>query len=201
MHMSLTALVHSYGYYVIFLLVGVESLGVPLPGETALISGSAYAASGHLSIALVIIAAAAGAIAGDNAGYWIGHAGGHALIRRYGRLLHVDDAKMNKLHGYFERHGAKTVFFGRFIALLRTWAALFAGAGDMPYKRFLLYNALGGIAWTVSYGLLGFLFAKNLPDLERILGRATWMLGVLAVLVVVAAWWVGQRASRKALAE
>jgi membrane protein DedA with SNARE-associated domain len=201
MHMSLTALVHSYGYYVIFLLVGVESLGVPLPGETALISGSAYAASGHLSIALVIIAAAAGAIAGDNAGYWIGHAGGHALIRRYGRLLHVDDAKMNKLHGYFERHGAKTVFFGRFIALLRTWAALFAGAGDMPYKRFLLYNALGGIAWTVSYGLLGFLFAKNLPHLERILGRATWLLAVLAVLVVVTAWWVGKRASRKALAE
>lgn len=199
--MSLTSLLHSYGYYFIFLLVGVESLGVPLPGETALISGAAYAASGHLSIALVITAAAAGAIAGDNVGYWIGHTGGHALIRRYGRLLHVDDAKMNRLHGYFERHGAKTVFFGRFIALLRTWAALFAGAGDMPYKRFLLYNALGGIAWTVGYGMLGFLFGKNLPHLEKILGRATWLLAVLAVLGVVAAWWVGKRASRKALAE
>ena len=193
MHYSIASLLHSYGYVFIAVLVGMESLGIPLPGETALITGAAYAASGHLRIALVIVAAAAGAILGDNIGYWIGHRGGHALIRRYGRLLHVDDAKLSKLRGYFDSHGAKTVFFGRFIALLRTWAALFAGAGDMPYKRFMIYNALGGIVWAAGYGTLGFLFGKNLPALEHILGRATWLLALLVVVIAVSVWMVRRR--------
>ncbi|HWG53745.1 MAG TPA: DedA family protein [Gemmatimonadaceae bacterium] len=194
MHYSIASLLHNYGYLFIAVLVGVESLGIPVPGETALISGAAYAASGHLRIGLVIAAAAAGAILGDNTGYWIGRKGGHALIRRYGRLLHVNDDKMTKLHGYFDNHGAKTVFFGRFIALLRTWAAMFAGAGDMPYKRFTIYNALGGIVWAAGYGTLGYLFAKNLPHLEHILGRATWLLAVLVLLIVIGVWVKGRKA-------
>src|SRR6476661_2690206 len=110
----------TYGYGAIFLLVGLESVGVPLPGEAALLTASAFAAQGHLSIVGVILAAAAGGIAGDAAGYWIGRKGGLPAVRRYGKVLHVSDATLDRVHGFFQRHGGKTVFFGRFVSLLRT---------------------------------------------------------------------------------
>src|SRR6266852_4131386 len=98
-------------------LVGLESLGILLPGETALVTAAAFAAAGHLSIYWVVATAAAAAIVGDNGGYWIGREGGLWLVRRYGRMLHIDEAEIERAHAFFERHGAKTVFIGRFIAL------------------------------------------------------------------------------------
>lgn len=182
---TIETLISSYGYLVVFFIVGLESLGVPLPGETVLVTASAYAARGHLSIVGVVLAAIAGAILGDNGGYWIGRKGGTALVHRYGRVLHLDDAKLARIHAFFEKHGAKTVFIGRFVAVLRTWAAFFAGAGQMPYGAFMRYNALGGVTWAIAFGSLGFLFGRNLPLLEHYLGQASTALVLLAALVVL----------------
>src|SRR2546428_12522288 len=140
MSQTISGLVASSGYVVLFVLVALESLGIPLPGETALLSAAALAALGHLSIWAVVGTATAAAVIGDNAGYWIGRRWGIALLRRYGRVLHVDESHLERARGFFDRHGAKAVFFGRFIALLRTWAAVLAGVGRMPYGTFMLYN-------------------------------------------------------------
>src|SRR6476661_8130411 len=112
----------TYGYGAIFVLVGLESLGIPLPGEAALLTAAAFAAGGHLSIVGVILAAAAGGIVGDAAGYWIGRKGGLVAVRRYGKVLHISDATVERAQRFFQQHGGKTVFFGRFVSLLRTWA-------------------------------------------------------------------------------
>jgi membrane protein DedA with SNARE-associated domain/membrane-associated phospholipid phosphatase len=182
MHHTIAGLSASHGYLILFLLVGLESLGVPLPGETALLSAAALAGQRQLAIAWVIAIASAAAILGDNGGYWIGRTGGLALVRRHGRLLHLDEQKIERVRGYFARHGGKTVFTGRFIALLRTWAAFFAGAGRMPYPRFLLYNALGGMLWAGLFGTLGFLFGRHLTALEHAVGRVSLVLLAVAVI-------------------
>jgi undecaprenyl-diphosphatase len=183
MHATLTSLLASSGYVVLFLLVALESLGIPLPGETALVTAAAFAAAGHLSIYGVVTIAAVAAIVGDNGGYWIGRAGGLRFVRRYGRRLHIRDTEIARAHAFFARHGAKTVFFGRFIALLRTWAAVLAGISAMPYGVFMVYNALGGIVWAVLFGTLGYLFGQNLPMLEHDVGRASLVLVLVVALV------------------
>jgi len=199
MHDTLYELISSYGYLILFLLVGIESFGIPLPGETALITASAFAALGRLNIFGVIAAAAVGAILGDNAGYWIGKKGGMALIHKYGRYVRLDEKKIGRMHGFFEKHGAKTVFLGRFISLLRSWAAALAGVALMPYGTFMLWNALGGIAWAAIFGTLGYTFGKNLPRLEHYLGQASMAAALLAALVVglvlLARWFSANRAN------
>ena len=185
MHETVAHLVETYGYWFLFALVGIESFGVPLPGETALVTSAAYAASGRLNIVWVIIAAASGAIVGDNAGYWLGRKGGVALVRRYGRYVGLSEAKLDRAHAFFERHGAKTVFFGRFIALLRSWAAVLAGVGCMSYGTFTFYNAAGGITWAVLFGWLGYAFGRNLPRLEAYVGQLSMAVVLLTALAVV----------------
>jgi undecaprenyl-diphosphatase len=184
LHETIAGLIGSYGYVILFLLVGLESLGIPLPGETALVTAAAFAALGHLSIASVIATAVLAAIIGDNGGYWIGRQGGIGLVRRYGRVLHLNESHLARAHTFFERHGPKTVFIGRFIALLRTWAAVLAGAAHMPYGTFMLYNALGAVCWSVIVGTLGYVFGRNLPQLEHYVGQAS-LAGVLLVALVV----------------
>jgi undecaprenyl-diphosphatase len=184
MQETISGLVASYGYIVLFFLVGLESLGIPLPGETALVTAAAYAALGHLSIYAVVAIAAAAAVIGDNAGYWIGRKGGIALVRRYGRFVGLNESHLERARTFFQRHGPKTVFIGRFIALLRTWAAVLAGAARMPYGSFMLYNAIGGVCWSVIFGTLGYVFGRNLPQLEHYIGRAS-LAGVLLVALVV----------------
>lgn len=187
MHANIAELVRSNGYWILFVLVGAESMGIPLPGETALVTAAALAALGHLSIAGVILTAAVAAIIGDNLGYWIGREGGIALVRRYGRVLRINERHLERAHRFFERHGGKTVFIGRFVAVLRTWAAVLAGAGRMPYGPFMLYNALGGIVWAVMFGTLGYMFGRNLPLLTRHLGQASLAFAIVVIIVVLAA--------------
>jgi membrane protein DedA with SNARE-associated domain len=195
-------LVESYGYGIVFLFVAIESLGVPLPGETVLVTAGALAALGHMSIWWVIPTAALGGIIGDATGYWIGRLGGVALVKRYGRVVHFDDAKLARVHGFFSRHGAKTVFFGRFIALLRTWAALLAGTAEMPYDVFTLYNVMGGITWATLFGTLGYVFGRSLPLLERYIGQASLAVVLLVALVVALTLaWRWFNVNRDALAE
>lgn len=202
LHTTFADAVAAAGYPILFFLVAIESFGVPVPGETALVTAAAYAALGRLQLPGVIAAAALGAIVGDNAGYWLGRLGGIALVRRYGRHVGLDDAKLDRAHAFFVRHGGKTVFIGRFIALLRSWAAALAGAGCMPYGRFTFYNAAGGIAWATTFGALGYAFGRDLPRLRRYVGQvslAVVLLGALAVLVYLAMRWF--RAHRDELAE
>jgi undecaprenyl-diphosphatase len=180
-------LLETYGYLAVLMLVGLESLGLPLPGETALLTASAYAAAGHLSIVGVVAAAAVGAVLGDAGAYWIGRTGGLALVRRYGRLLHIDDARLDRAQGFYRRHGGPTVFFGRFVSLLRILAALLAGVTRMPYGRFTLYNVAGGICWATLFGTLGYGVGRQLPAVERTLGQVGALLGLLLALVVVVA--------------
>ena len=175
------ALAH-YGYVAIFVLVAIECFGVPVPGEAALITGAAFAAAGRLSIVGVIISAAAGAIAGGTGGYWLGRRGGVALVERYGKVLRVTPERMRTVREFFDKHGPWAVFIGRFVALVRAWAAILAGTGRMEFATFTIYNSLGAIVWAGAFGTLGYLFGDSLPALRHNIGLAA-----LAVAGVVGA--------------
>jgi membrane protein DedA with SNARE-associated domain len=173
----------TYGYWIVFAAIGIESMGIPFPGETTLLAGAAYAGvSGNLNIVAVILFAAAGAIIGDNIGYLIGRYGGYRLLGRIARYIRLNQSHLDAAQRYFARHGNKTVFFGRFMALLRAWAAFLAGVNQMPWRSFLLWNALGGVAWATIYGTLGFVLGANLP----LLGRVAHMLGIAGIALTVA---------------
>jgi membrane protein DedA with SNARE-associated domain len=178
----LTRLLQSYTYPVLLLLVLLESLGVPLPGEIALVTAAAYASSGHISIFIVVALAAFGAIVGGVLGYWIGIKGGLPLVSRYGGYIGVRKSHVDRAHAFFERNGSKTILFGRFIAILRTWAAIVAGAAAMSFTKFVAYNTIGSIVWAIVFGWLGYYFGRDLPLLEKYISRASF--GVLIVVVV-----------------
>ncbi len=189
-------LLESYGYLALVLLVALEGLGIPLPGEAALLTAAAYAATGHLSIVTVILAAAAGAIAGSVGGYWIGRSGGPALVQRYGRAWRIDAPKLDRARDFFQRHGGKAVLIGRFVALLRMWVAVLAGVARMPFGRFALYTVVGSFGWAAVVGTLGYLFGRNLPQLERSVGHAGALAALLLALLVALAlggrWLAGR---------
>lgn len=178
--------IQSYGLWAVFVIVMLESSGLPLPGETALLAAAMYAgATGHISIWEVIAAAAAGAILGDNIGYWVGRRFGFRLLLRYGRYIHLHQARLKVGLYLFGHHGGKIVFFGRFIALLRAYAALLAGANCMAWGRFFAFNALGGIAWTTLYGYAAYRFGEQIAHVTGPLGRI--FLGLAVVGIVAAA--------------
>src|SRR6202140_2065993 len=159
---TLTHLLTTYGYWAVLLIVAIESTGIPFPGETMLLVAAIYAGMTHLLfIPLVIVAAASGAILGDNLGFWAGREGGYRLLRRFGRYLRLDERQVKLGQYLFRKHGGKVVFIGRFIAVLRAWTAFLAGTNRMPWGHFLLYNALGGIIWATLYGLGGYFFGDN----------------------------------------
>ena len=185
-HLATSQLTHfltAYGYWAVLVFVAIESMGIPFPGETMLLVAAIYTGTTHLlSLPLVIIAAASGAILGDNVGYWIGREGGYRLLRRYGRYLHIDERKIKLGQYLFRKHGGKVVFFGRFIALLRALAAFLAGTNRMPWRPFLFFNALGGILWATLYGLGGYFLGDNIHRLVGPLGPVTVILGLLVTL-------------------
>lgn len=193
------SLVTHYGYLGVAAIVTVEGLGVPLPGETALLAAAALAGAGQLSIVGVILAAWAGTIAGGSGGYWIGRLGGIALVKRHGRWIRLDQQRLDRAHEWFDRRGALTVFIARFVALLRLVVGLVAGSACMSFLRFSIANALGGLAWAIAFGLLGYVFGQNLPALHGYVGRAGLALALLVALVVVVAlavrWFRDHRAA------
>ena len=179
----MTHLIDTYGYWAVFLLVGAESLGVPLPGETALIIAGTYAGHTHrLSVWLIFLVASAAAIIGDNIGFWIGDKGGYRLVHRYGRKVHLDEAKLKVGRYVFDRHGAKVVFFGRFVSILRTYAAFLAGTNRMRWRRFLPANASGGIIWAAIFTFAAY---KAGDTLRRTSGKIDLAIAVVAVVVLV----------------
>jgi membrane protein DedA with SNARE-associated domain len=179
-------LVH-YGLALLFLLVAVESAGVPLPGETALIAAALLAQPSqqhHFSIVAVIVVAALAAIIGDNVGYTLGRYGGRELLDRWGPVARYADRSLPPAERYFARHGGKSVFFGRFVAVLRVTVAWLAGITRMAWWRFFLYNAAGGILWATTIGLLAYYLGRAAADAVSTYGL--YAVVVLAVLGVVA---------------
>ncbi|HTW08079.1 MAG TPA: DedA family protein [Acidimicrobiales bacterium] len=180
--MHVDHLVSSYGYWAVLLLVMAESLGVPLPGETALIAAGTYAGATHrLSPWLVFVVAAAAAIIGDNIGYWIGIKGGYRLARRYGSKVHLRERELKVARYIFDRQGAKVVFFGRFVSVLRTYAAFLAGTSHMRWRIFLTANAFGAIVWAGIYSSASYLAGKSLRSVS---GKIDLALAGAAVVVI-----------------
>jgi len=188
-------LIATYGYFAVALLVGAESLGVPLPGETILILAAIYAGHTHrLSVWIIFIVAATAAVIGDNIGFWIGDKGGYRLVRRYGHYVRIDQAKMKVGRYVFDRHGGKVVFFGRFVSVLRTYAAFLAGTNRMPWRKFLVYNAAGGVVWAAIYTFVAYIAGDAL---RRASGTINLALGAAAVVAIAATFIVVRRHTGK----
>jgi membrane-associated protein len=162
-------------------LVGLESSGIPLPGETALLASAVLAKHGNLEIEIVIAVAAAAAIIGDNIGYVVSRRYGRRLLTRPGRTQARRLEVLERGQVFFDRHGPKAVFLGRWVAGLRVWASWLAGITHMPWRTFLMWNALGGITWAVTVGLAGYILGETA---ERIIERAG--LGALIAVAVIA---------------
>ncbi len=169
------------GYVALAALVGLETMGIPLPGEAALITGGVLASEGHLDIELVIVVAAAAAIVGDNVGFWIGRRGGRRLLELPGPLALHRRRVLDRGDEIFRRHGGKTVFFGRWFSVLRIASAWLAGVNRMPWGSFIVYNALGGISWAVSVGLLSYWAGHKADDVLKVVG--VWGLAVALVVL------------------
>jgi membrane protein DedA with SNARE-associated domain len=181
-----SGVVASAGYPAVFGLVGLESLGIPLPGETALIVASIDAGTTHrLSPWIIFAVAAAGAIAGDNAGFLIGIKGGYRLARRHGPRVRLDERKLKAARYLADRHGAKLVFFGRFIFILRAYAAFLAGTSRMRWPRFVVANAAGGIVWAAAYTSAGYLAGTALQRLSLAIDLVLGGVACLVIAVVV----------------
>lgn len=172
-----------YGYFAVFFLVALESAGVPMPGETALVSAAVVAATGALNIVLVVLCAAAAAIVGDNLGYWLGREFGFPLVYRYGHIIRVDEGRLKVAQYLFQRHGGKIVFFGRFVAILRAFAAFLAGVNHLAWPRFLFFNALGGIVWATIFGAGGFLLGQAFEHYARPVGVAALIAAVIGAVI------------------
>lgn len=178
--------IQQYGYLGIAVVVGLESMGLPLPGEATLIAAALYAGKTQaLNIWVIIACASTGAILGDNLGFWIGREIGFRLLLRYGAYLRLTESRIKLGEYLFQRHGGKIVFFGRFISLLRSLAALLAGVNQMSWPRFLLFNATGGTLWATLYGLAAFYIGREVESLRRPIGIGLLIVGVLVVIIAL----------------
>ena len=188
-----------HGLPLLFVVVMLESFGIPLPGETALVTFGVLASRGNYGIEWVIVVTAAAAIIGDNLGYWlIGRLGGRALFERWGWLRRYSERVLPTVEGIMERHGGKTVFFGRFIAILRFTAAWVAGLGRMRWWRFLFWNALGGIVWATSVGLVAYYSGHAAANAIGRYGVYAGIAIVVALVLVIGGYRVaGRRIERR----
>jgi membrane protein DedA with SNARE-associated domain len=196
---SVQNLLKTGGYAVVFAAMLLESAGLPLPGETITLLGGYAAGSGHLNLAGVIAAASSGAIVGDSIGYWVGRRAGWPLLLRVGRFLRQSPEQMDSLRAKFLRHAGKSVFWGRFVAVLRVLAGPMAGAVGMPYPRFLLCNCTGAVLWATTMVSLAWLGGRWIPFHRMVEGVMQFGLGALALLAVIVlvprllSWWEGRR--------
>jgi membrane protein DedA with SNARE-associated domain len=179
-----THFVDVFGYWAVALLVLAESLGIPLPGETAVILAAAYAGQSHkLSPWVIFVVAAASAVGGGMIGYSLGRYGGYKLLLRYGHKVRIDARKLRISRYLFDTYGPAVVFFGRFVSILRTYAAFLAGTSRMKWERFVVANAVGGIIWAAAYTTVAYFAGKTL---RRVSGTVDVLFAVAAVLVIVA---------------
>jgi membrane protein DedA with SNARE-associated domain len=171
-----------YGYAAVFVGLLMENAGIPVPGETTLLAGAAFARFGRLSFLGVVATAIAGATLGDNIGFWIGRKGGRALVERYGAVVGITHARLEGFDRFFARHGPKTVFFARFVTGFRVVGAILAGGSRLHWWTFLVYNFAGAVVWATAVGAAGYGLAYSWDTLQRIIGTG----GLIALVVAVA---------------
>ena len=184
LHLGPASLITKFGYLAVAAIVGLESVGLPLPGEATLIAAAVYAGTTQrLNIWLVIACASLGAIVGDNLGFWIGRELGFRLLIRWGSYVGLTESRIKVGQYLFQLHGGKIVFFGRFFAVLRIWAALLAGVNQMAWPKFLLFNAGGAVLWAAIYGLGAYYLGHALESFTR---PAAIVLGIVGLLALIA---------------
>jgi membrane protein DedA with SNARE-associated domain len=192
---TILEIAHQYGYGAVFLGILLENTGIPVPGETITLVGGFLAGSDELNYWFVLASATAGAVIGDNFGYWLGAYGGWSLITRIGRVFKIQEEQLLTVREQFSKNAASAVFWGRFVALLRIFAGPLAGIAKMPYPKFFLYNFAGAVTWaaiTVSAAY----FIGQLVPLEQLLSIVA-KFGVGVLLVVAVAIALGTLIERK----
>ncbi len=193
---TIQEIAHLYGYWAVFIGIALENMGIPLPGETVVIVGGFLAGSNELNYGMVLGSAIAGAVLGDNFGYWVGRIGGWQLIVKIGSIFRIQEQQLELVKDRYSKNAAQAVFFGRFVTLLRIFAGPLAGITKMPYKQFLLCNLGGAALWSTTIVTLAF-FLGRVVSLEQII---TWaaqagvaaLLLVIAILVAYFVWEYGQ---------
>ena len=193
---TIQEIAHLYGYWAVFIGIALENMGIPLPGETIVIVGGFLAGSSELNYGMVLGSAIAGAVMGDNFGYWVGRIGGWQLIVKIGSIFRIQEQQLEQVKDRYSKNAAQAVFFGRFVTLLRIFAGPLAGITKMPYRQFLLCNLGGAALWSTTIVTLAF-FLGRVVSLEQIITWAT-QAGVAALLLLIAiavayfAWEYGQ---------
>jgi membrane-associated protein len=180
--------------YLLPAIIGLESMGIPSPGETALVAASVLASQGKLDIWLVLVIGISSAIIGDNIGYLLGRRFGRDLLEAPGPLQRHRTRALEIGDGFFKRHGSKTVFFGRWIVAIRIATAWLAGINDMGIGTFFLWNAFGGITWGLTYGLAGYYGGKAAAGVLSEVGLGV---GGAVVLAFLLRWWIQRRRERR----
>src|SRR5437660_3283226 len=185
--MNASAIVDALGYPAAGLGILIESAGVPFPGEALLLAAAAWSAARNHSILLVILFGFLGAVAGADLGYYLGYRGGRPFVERFGHMFHIRPEHIARAEMFFARHGDKAVLSARFILGLRTWGSMLAGMARMPFWRFQLFSALGGLAWATVAGVAGYLLGSNLALITSVIRDiGIGGLVVLVLLVVIA---------------
>ena len=185
--MNVSAVVDALGYPAAGLGILIESAGVPFPGEALLLAAAAWSAARNHSILLVILFGFLGAVAGADLGYYLGYRGGRPFVERFGHMFHIRPEHIARAEMFFARHGDKAVLSARFILGLRTWGSMLAGMAHMPFWRFQLFSALGGLAWATVVGVAGYLLGSNLALITTVIRDiGIGGLVVLVLLVVIA---------------
>ncbi|MDZ8187472.1 MAG: DedA family protein [Nostoc sp. ChiSLP02] len=182
---------HNYGYWAIFLGILLENLGLPVPGETVTLVGGFLAGSDELNYWLVLGDAIMGAVIGGTCGYWVGRVSGWSFLVKFGSIFRISEVRMLNIKEQFSQNSAKAIFFGRFLALLRVFAAPLAGIAEIPFAKFFLYNFLGAVAWASLMVTLAF-FAGKIISLEQLVAWVSQFaiaaLFIIAALIFVPVW-------------
>jgi membrane protein DedA with SNARE-associated domain len=182
---SIAHLVHDYGLVVVGGVIGLESIGLPFPGESVLILASIFAGTKHdLNIVSVVLTAATSAIAGQMVGYVIGREFGYYLLLRYGPYLRITQSRIKLGEYLFLRHGGKIIIIARFVPVLRSIAGILAGANRMPWRQFMLANIVGAFVWAAFFGFAAYMLGRQI---ERVAGPLVMVIGAATVIVIVIA--------------
>lgn len=182
-------LIHQYGGWVVFVVVFLESIGLPIPGETILVTAAIYAGTTqNLSIGVVLLAAIAGASLGSLIGFWIGKRYGYWVLLRYGSYIGLTEARIKIAQYLFQRRGVGVVIGARFVAGLRSFVGLIAGAGQMAFSSFMVANVVGAAGWALIYGLAAYYLGKEIEKFARPAALVFAIIGACAIIAAIIYW-------------
>lgn len=190
--------VSEYGYLLIFIATALENsifVGLFVPGVVVLLLAGFLASQGQLNLPIVMLIAFTGGLIGDNLGYWIGRKGGRPFLEKYRKFLRMTPARLKEVEDYYDNHGGKTVFTARFTAVLHTLAPLLAGISRMRYAKFVFFNVLAGLTWSVSVPLLGYFFGESLGRVKNVIGKINLVILVIVIAGIALYIW-RKRASK-----